>query len=394
MPRPFLVARIGVKRFIADRGDLAFGIALPIALFALMAGVFGGEASFNGTAHTADLDGGRAASELLDRLERVDGVSVRRYSKVDLDDALDRSAVLNGFVIPAGFTASLDAGVPAEVQILRRGNGGDAAQIITAILRGIAADLASESQIRNGVAALAPDAPRQELDATVQRLIADARAAPPVRVAMQSLDEDAEDESDFFSRLLPGMIVMFLLFSITLGAQTIVEERRNGTLERLLATRLRPWELFAGKFLEGIGRGMLQAVVFLVLAFTVLRVGGPLAFAQSAALAALVAAAASALALIIAAVARTQDQASWFAVFATMFMTVFGGTFFPIGDSGALNILSRFTLNKYAIDAFDGVIDGAATLADRWAEIAVVGGAAIVGLAVARLIFRVSSEGR
>ena len=394
MSRPFLVALIGVKRFIADRGDLAFGVALPIALFALMTGVFGGEASFTGTAHVADLDGGRAASELLDRLERVDGVSVRRYAKPDLDDALDRSAVLNGFVIPFGFTASLDAGAPTEIQILRRGNGGDAAQIITAILRGVAADLASESRIRNGVAALAPDAPQARRDATAQRLIADARDAPPVRVAIRSLGEDADDGDDFFSRLLPGMIVMFLLFSITLGAQTIVEERRNGTLERLLATRLRPWELFAGKFLEGVGRGMLQALVFLVLAFTVLRVGGPLAFAQSAALAVLVAAAASALALIIAAVARTQDQASWIAVFATMFMTVFGGTFFPIGDSGALNVLSRFTLNKYAIDAFDGVIDGAATLADRWAEIAVVGGAALAGLVAARLIFRVSSEGK
>ena len=320
MSRPFHVALIGVKRFIADRGDLAFSIALPIALFALMTGVFGGEASFNGTAHVADLDGGRAAVDLLDRLERVDGVTVRRYAKPDLDDALDRSAIVNGFVIPAGFTASLDAGAPTEIRILRRGNGGDAAQVITAILRGIAADLASESRVRNGVAALAPEAQPEALEATFQRLVAGARAEPPVRVATQSLGEDAEDGSDFFSRLLPGMIVMFLLFSITLGAQTIVEERRNGTLERLLAT--------------------------------------------------------------------------WIAVFVTMFMTVFGGTFFPIGDSGALNLLSRFTLNKYAIDAFDGVIDGAATIADRWAELAVVGGAAVVGLAAARILFRASSEGR
>lgn len=394
MSRPFHVALIGVKRFIADRGDLAFGIALPIALFALMTGVFGGEASFNGTAHVANLDGGRAGAELLDRLERVDGVTVRRYAKPDLDDALDRSAIVNGFVIPAGFTASLDAGAPTEIRILRRGNGGDAAQIITAILRGIAADLESESRVRNGVGALAPEAPPESLEAAFQRLADGARADPPVRVETQSLGEDDEEGGDFFSRLLPGMIVMFLLFSITLSAQTMVEERRNGTLERLLATRLRPLELFAGKFMEGVGRGMLQALVFLALAFAVLRVGGPLAFAQSVAIASLVAASASALALIIAAVARTQDQASWIAVFVTMFMTVFGGTFFPIGDSGALNVLSRFTLNKYAIDAFDGVIDGAATIADRWAELAVVGGAAVAGLVAARLIFRVSSEGR
>ena len=61
MARPFLLALLEVKRFLADRGALAFSIALPILLFALMLGAFGGGASFNATAHVADLDGGGAA---------------------------------------------------------------------------------------------------------------------------------------------------------------------------------------------------------------------------------------------------------------------------------------------------------------------------------------------
>ena len=392
MTRPFLLALLEVKRFLADRGALAFSIALPILLFALMVGVFGGEASFNATAHVADLDGGEAARGLIERIEEIDGLDVRLYTEGGLDDALDRSAVLTGFVIPSGFTAGLESGVPTAIQVKRRGNGGDAGQITASIVRGAADGLASEYELRRTLRALVSE----EISSEQVRLhsgilLADARKEPPVRVVAQTLTEQDEEE-DILDRLLPGVIVMFLLFSLTLNAQTLIEERRNGTLERLLTTQLTADGLFAGKFLAGVSRGMLQTLVLLVLAFVVLRIAGVSALAQSAVLALVIAAAASAISLLIAAVARTDDQATWGAVFITMFMTVFGGTFFPIGDSGTLELLSRFTLNRYAIDAYEGILGETATLADATFEMALLGGVAVVCLVIARLLFRVSSE--
>ena len=392
MTRPFLLALLEVKRFLADRGALAFSIALPILLFALMVGVFGGEASFNATAHVADLDGGEAARGLIERIEEIDGLDVRLYTEGGLDDALDRSAVLTGFVIPSGFTAGLESGVPTAIQVKRRGNGGDAGQITASIVRGAADGLASEYELRRTLRALVSEGISSEqvrLHSGI--LLADARKEPPVRVVAQTLTGQDEEE-DVLDRLLPGVIVMFLLFSLTLNAQTLIEERRNGTLERLLTTQLTADGLFAGKFLAGVSRGMLQTLVLLVLAFVVLRIAGVSALAQSAVLALVIAAAASAISLLIAAVARTDDQATWGAVFITMFMTVFGGTFFPIGDSGTLELLSRFTLNRYAIDAYEGILGETATLADATFEMALLGGVAVVCLVIARLLFRVSSE--
>ena len=394
MTRPILLALLEVKRFLADRGALAFSIALPIVLFALMLGVFGGDTSFNATAHVADLDGGDAARELIERIENVDGIDVKRYTETGLNDALGRSAVLTGFVIPAGFTSALGSGIPTAVRVKRRGNGGDAGQITASIVRGVAGGLASEYELRRALGSLvSEDTPPERVEAQTGILLANARSQPPVRVVTQTTNEEAEEE-DILDRLLPGVIVMFLLFSVTLNAQTLIEERRNGTLERLLTTQLNTGQLFAGKFLAGVSRGMLQTIVLLVLAFVVLRIAGPIALAQSAVLALVVAAAASAISLLIATVARTEDQATWGAVFITMFMTVFGGTFFPIGDSGVLQILSRFTVNKYAIDAYEGILGETATLADATFEIALLGGVAVVCLIVARVLFRVSSEAK
>ena len=381
MARPLYLALLEVKRFLADRGDVATSIALPIALFSLMLGVFGGGASFNGTAHVANLDNGAVSGELIERLSRVDGVSVKRYTGAELNDALDRSAVLSGFVIPAGFSANMEAGAPSVITVRRRGSGGAEGQIIGSILRGIAQDLAAEYELRNAIAALVSDTvPSDGITAAAQALAAEAREAPPVSVVTESL---AEEEADILDRLLPGVVVMFLLFSVTIGAQTLIEDRRIGTLERLVTTRLSLEQLFVGKFLAGLSRGMLQVMVLMGLAFLVFRVAGPLVFLQSMVLAIVVAASASALGLTIATLARSQEQATWSAVFFTMFMTIFGGTFFPVPDTGVLGILSRFTLNKYAINAFEGILNGTSTLADQWFEIALLGGVTLVGLVIA-----------
>ena len=389
MVRPFYLALLEVKRFLADRGDVATSIALPIALFSLMLGVFGGGASFNGTAHVANLDNGAVSSELIERLSRVDGVSVKRYTEAELNDALDRSAVLSGFVIPEGFSANMESGAPSVITVRRRGSGGDEGQIIGSILQGIAQDLAAEYELRNAIAALVSDTvPSDGITATAQALAAEARETPPVSVVTESL---AEEEADILDRLLPGVVVMFLLFSVTIGAQTLIEDRRIGTLERLVTTRLSLEQLFIGKFLAGLSRGMLQVMVLMGLAFLVFRIAGPLVFLQSMVLAIVVAASVSALGLTIATLARSQEQATWSSVFFTMFMTIFGGTFFPVPDAGVLGILSRFTLNKYAINAFEGILNGTSTLADQWFEIALLGGVTLVGLVIARTQFRISA---
>jgi ABC-2 type transport system permease protein len=392
MLRPLYIALLELKRYLADRGDLAFSLALPIVLFALMYGVFGGEETFNGTANVVDLDRGPMAQELVSRLEQVDGLRVRLRTEEDAASALDRSAILTAVVIPSGFSEGLQMGMPVSLVFRQRGSGGDEGQIVQSIVRGAAQQMAGEAQVRVQVAqALAGSSASQaQIDATVTRLLDEARRNPPVGVSSRVIG----GSSDFVDRLLPGVLVMFLMFAVTLGAQSMVEERRLGTLERLLTTRLSISQLFWGKFLAGAFRATLQALILLSLGFAALRVAGASEFFQALAFSLLIAAAVSAIGLVIGALARSRDQAAWAAVFFTMFMTIFGGTFFDVGDSGPLATLSRFTLNRYAIDALEDILAGGEWLGQQGLEIAVMAGVAIVGLTLARIAFRATEGGR
>ena len=394
MLRPVYIAFLDLKRFLLNPGELAFSIAVPILLFALMYGAFGGgEASFHATAHVVNLDSGEYGRELVSRLDGMDEISVRERTLEDADAALERSAILTAVVIPAGFSDALEAGEPTHILFKQRGYGGDTGQIVAAIVSGAALEMGGEIQSRRMVRETlsGQGITEGEIDAVFDRRLALSRLEPAVGVSVRGLGE-AEDV-DILNRLMPGVTVMFLMFAVTMGAQTLVEERRIGTLERLMTTRLGINQLFAGKFLSGTLRATFQAVILLGLGFAALRIGDVSDFVQLIAFSVLIAAAVSAVGLVIGAAARTRDQAIWAAVFFTMFMTIFGGTFFAVAD-GPLAVVARFTINHYAIEAMEGILSSGASLSAEVVGLGVMIGVTVVGLVVARTLFRASEGGR
>ena len=398
MLRPVHIALLELKLFLNNRAELAFSVALPILLFALMYGALSSDSDVFTPASVVDLDSGAHARELVERLDSLASVEVEERTEADADAALDRSAILFVVVIPAGFSEAMAAGEPAPLVFKQRGNGGDTGQIVAAIVRGIARDMATDARVRvQTQRALADSAVSPErIEAEVSTQLASLRASPPVTVEVRRPGQTPDDDggNDLFARLLPGLIVMFVMFSVTLAAQAMVEDRRAGTLERLMTTRLGVNQLFTGKLLSGVMRAMFQTVLMLSLAFIVFRPAGPLAFMELLAFALLAAAAFTGVSLVIGAVARNRNQAAWAAVFFTLLMVVFSGTFFEITEGSLMHSISRATINAYAIDAMQNIIGRGESLGQQWLEMAVMAGVAAVGLAVARALFRITPEGR
>ena len=392
MPRAVHVALLELKRYMTDRAALAFGIALPIALFALMYAVFSGE-GFNGTANIVDQDGGPMSQELISRLEAVEGLEVELYTEAEAERALDRSRIVFAAFVPAGFSEDLAAGRATKLTFRQRGSGGDEGRIVMSIIRAAAEGLGTRSQIRAAVRQSTSGGgfSDQQVDAAVDNALEHAGAGPSITYEGRVVGGSGE----FLDRLLPGVLVMFLLFAVTMNAEAMVAEREQGTLERLLTTRIGVNELFAGKFLAGILRAVMQALVLLSLAFAVLTLAPFGSFVAALGTAILLAAAVSAVGLVIGGFAKTRNQATWAAVLITMFMTVFGGTFFNVGESGAMATLSNFTLNKHAIDLLMAAIhSGPGALAEEGLAIAVLGGTCVLALAAARLVFRAVEQGK
>jgi ABC-2 type transport system permease protein len=392
MKRALLLTLNEVRLYLQDKGDLAFGILLPIVTFALMYGAFGGQTLFTATARVVDEDNGAYSALLIKHLDEINGISIEKLTLQEANRKLERSDLTLVLYIPAGFSDTLASGGKAELTLMQRGNGGQDGQILASIIRGAAEGINQQFQVSNQVknnlkdTKISPD----RIKLTVQDLLNKERQQPAVAVN----EEVVGGSTNFVNQYIPGIVTMYVLFSLSLSARAIVEERKRGTLERLLTTRLSAGELFFGKFLAGIGRGFVQTVILMSLAYAVFQVFTPLSFLGSIFVVFIFAAAASAVGMVIASVARTEDAATWIGVVFTMLMTMLGGTFFSVTKGSVLEIIGRFSLNTYANNAIRTVINSGGSLSSTGQAFIVMAGVIIVGLVVSRLIFRAVPGGK
>ncbi len=392
MKNALAIALREIKSYLQDRGDLAFSLLLPVVTFALIYGAFGGQNLFHGTANIVNEDNGPFAQSLLNTLEHNNSLTVKILKASDAEVKLGRSDIIQLMVIPADFSSKLAAGQPAQITFKQRGNGGQEGQIVYSIENAAISDLNMGFQVQAVVS--------QALDGTgistsvifntVQQAVATEKTSPSV-----SIREDLTGSlPDPVGQFLPGIITMYVLFSITIGARAFAEEKRKGTLERLLTTRLTTSQLFTGKFLAGMGRGFVQTVILLVLSYAVFHIFTPLSFLEVIGLSLVFAAAGGAVGMLIASVARTPDSANWIAVFFTMGTVMLGGTFFTLTKGTVIYTLSRFSINTYANQAFKALVARSGSFTDVGVPFIILAGVTVFALLISRRLFSAVSGQR
>lgn len=393
MKRIITIALWEVRIYLQDKADLAFSLLLPIIVFALMYGAFSGMSMFNGTAHIVNEDeGGSYSTILLDELDKLDNLDVELISASEADTKLERSDLLMVLFIPEDFSEKLSSGEPVQLMFKQRGNGGQESQIVASIIKGVVEEINQEFQVYSQVNTILSGRgiSQNSIQTTTQKYLQQEHENPIVGITEETIGSSPDPVKQF----LPGIVTMFVLFAITLSAQVIVEERRKGTLERLLTTQLSVVQLFFGKFIAGISRGFIQTLILLILGYIVFQLFTPLTFIEVLVIVLIFAGAASAIGLVIASIARTQDQASWIAVLFTMVTVMLGGTFFEITEDSVLYSVSHISLNTYVNKAIDTIISQGGSLADTGTELGILAAVIVVGLIVSRYLFKAMPGGR
>ena len=393
MKRALIIALREIKTYFQDKADLSFSLLLPIVTFALIYGAFGGQDAFNSIASIVNEDvNGVYTQQLLDNLAKQDGITIELLLREEAEDKLNRSDLTLVLLIPADFSAKLSQGQPVSLTFLQRGNGGQSGQIVASIIRGAVSELNQEFTIRTQVGTLLTDKgiTTDKITLTTTHFLERERTSPVVAVEEVAVGAKPNMVNEF----LPGIITMYVLFAISISAAAIVLERTNGTLERLLTTRLTIGELFTGKFLACVSRGFAQTTVLLVLSYAVFRIFTPVSFAICLLIALIFSMACSSIGMLIASISRTQDAATWIGVFFTMAMTMLGGTFFTISEGTVLYTLSKLSMKSYANDAFKKLIAGDVRFSDIGLNLIIMTGVTMVLLFVSRSLFKALPKGK
>ncbi|MDP9235393.1 MAG: ABC transporter permease [Actinomycetota bacterium] len=337
-----LISMKDLKIRIRDRSALVMGILVPLGLALIFNSIFSG---VSGNATVIDLgvvnaDRGQASQVFVQRvLGAVDKsgiIAVHSERSLPGARALVAKGTLNAvIVIPAGFSQRVQSVQPASMQVIGNVDSPISSEVARSIAEQYAADL---NRVRLSVATATQSqgawASARKLRALVGRAAA---AASPLAVRDVSAATKELDQKSFFAA---GMAVFFLFFTVQFGVMSLLEERNDGTLARLLAAPITRGSILAAKLITSFLLGAISMVV--LVAATSLLFGA--SWGNLLGVAVLVAAAtlsAIGIMALIATMAKNAEQASnWQSVVAVV-LGLLGGTFFPI--SQAPGILSRLT---------------------------------------------------
>lgn len=179
-----------------------------------------------------DQDRGSGARALLDAFRAADyfQLAFDAASEDELRLLVDRGEARAGLVIPPGYTHTLDGGGSAQVAFIL--DGSDPTVAATSLS---AAKLIGQAQAT------------EILGERLSRQGQIFSLALPVDVRTQ-VWYNPDLVSAYF--MVPGVIGM-ILYALTsiLTATAIVRERERGTIEQLIVTPIRSWELVIGKML-------------------------------------------------------------------------------------------------------------------------------------------------
>ena len=226
------------KEFIQtlrDRRTLTIVLTLPIVLLFLFGYAVEMTVDHIPTV-VVDNSKDQQSWKFLEAMETSGFFDIKNYvqSESEAIAAIDGGTARVAIVIPPGFAASLERG---EAQALIVVDGSDAMTVQSAF----------NAAITVGEA--------HAVDLLTQKL---ERAGPRVSgVAMKPLDVrtrvlyNPDIRSLVF--MVPGMVALILQQqTVQLTALSIVRERELGTIEQILVTPIRPWELMLGKIVPNV----------------------------------------------------------------------------------------------------------------------------------------------
>ena len=177
------------------------------------------------------------------------------------------SGKLAGFLtFPADFTQNVESGKPANLEIVSQAEATSTRMALNGLAGGIASGIAADSVEINAVVALltGQGSSQTEIHSAVTGILNKQMSGANVQSMITYRVESvgAIKSVSASSYVVPGYLVMFVFFAAAMASIDIIRERRNHTLERLIAGSVRKESILGGFFLGGIFRGLVQIIIF------------------------------------------------------------------------------------------------------------------------------------
>jgi ABC-2 type transport system permease protein len=405
----WFIAIKDLKRFMVDRASLFFFIVFPflfIILFNfLLKGAYGQDTRLE--LHMLTQEGGGISQQIIGAMETKDEDLLNPGDLLiiwDKDYAAARQQVtdgkLSGFLaFPADFTESVMAGKPANLEIYADAGAVNVRAALSGVAEAISSRFITDTVIIQATTRLMAEsgATPAAIEESVKKITAGLFAGgmtgtetPFLSYVTQKIGEVEEENPSNY--VIPGYLVMFVFFAAAVGAQSIVWERQNHTLERLLASSVQKESILGGTFLGLLIKGLIQIVIFWGFGILVFHVDMGLSPGAVILLSLLMVLMSSAFAVMLATLARTIRSAGSLSVITSLLLAPLGGCWWPLFlYPDWLQAIAKISPHAWATEGFNKLMLFGAGFGDVVPSMVALAVFAVIFGVIAILRFRTSA---
>ncbi|OKP97907.1 ABC transporter permease [Paenibacillus sp. P46E] len=333
--------------------------------------------------YVADVDHSEYSKQLMDMIKKHDELKIVHSDEATIKKKVDDQDIPFGLVVNQGFGSHLLSGSGEDlpiyfVQNYQNGDGTILEEIITGEVSTLQKVIHDSKVISAGLNVDGPG--------ITTNVFKGINEVSNLKIDDQTLSSGEKTHDNATARLI-GFLVMFIWFVVIQGLRTLIDERENNTLSRLLSTPIDYKKYLLAKMTATYLFGAVHVLVILAAGKYLLKISiADNALAVGILFAAYLFALTS-ITMIVIPFMRNQKQFTSSASIIIAVTGMLGGSFFSMEMApGFMRIISKFTPESWAIQSLSAVIFDHQAITSEWVPLAVFVGIGIVGF-TAGLLF-------
>jgi len=346
--------------FLHDQRSVILTFLLPVILITLFAFAYGSIGAYNGRSEpvkllVTDLDKTMSSKDIIYKIDSLEDIITVVSDSIKSKELVIKGEYACALIIYKGFQDSLEAGNTTPVELVydrsREMEIGILQQNIISTLTSSTGEIIVKKSIEKYLQGQFPDIDKSTSDKILKTTVN--KGNNKAAIKWISLVGEKNDTKLGLIQAVAGTAILMLLFSVAGVGTSLLEEKENGTINRLLYSPLKGSTILYGKMLFAFFISIIQLTTMFLFAWLIFNMDLSVNIPALILMIIATAFAVSSLGIFLAAIAKTRQQAQNLSTIIILIMSAIGGSMIPLFIMPSiLQKIALLSVNYWGIQGF------------------------------------------
>ncbi len=346
--------------FFHDQRSVIITFLLPVILITLFAFAYGSIGAYDGRSEpvkllVTDMDQTKSSKDLIYKIDSLEDIRIIASDSIKSKELVIKGKYACALIIYKGFQDSLEAGNKTPVELVydrsREMEIGILQQNLISTLMSSTSDIMIKKSIEKYMQELFTDDDNEISEDIFGNVIKNNRNKQVIK--WTPIVGIKNDTKLGLIQAVAGTAILMLLFSVAGVGTSILEEKENGTINRLLYSPLKGSTILYSKMLFAFFISILQLTAMFLFAWLIFNMDLSVNIPGLILMIIATSFAVSGIGIFLAAIAKTRQQAQNLSTIIILVMSAIGGSMIPLFIMPSiLQKIALLSVNYWGIQGF------------------------------------------